>query len=304
MSQPLISELISNYPKSQWKRVIVAVLIYGINSLKRHHHFSHLSIDQLEMICGVKKKKATDMSLFMRELNNIKKELLKLDKKIDLTANKENINKNSSTQNSNKRSTSHPIKGEETVKCVTNAPSTRYKRDKNKTVTSMARGGYIQQWPKSTRAIDYEKVRVRNMIPSLREARRQVNKTINRTTYTKPKITFNPPYLKNVKSKIISNIDKDKREYKLRKNTMKRVSNQVERLNTADKYLQDPIIDHFTKMAYKRDLSPQKDLEGIRSSELSEHYSYAENSKGENWRAKGKPKYDNPSEYEREYIYS
>lgn len=337
--QPLIFSAVSNYPKAQWKRVATALLVHGINSLKRQCDLSKLSVGQLEAICGVKKKNIPDISLFIKELSSIKKELLKLDKKIDLTANKENVDKNLPAQHLNKRSTSQPTKakGDNGTRGGINAQLGRYKtQEKLLAPTSKA-----SNWPKSTRAYtaaqtkDYERVRMRNMVPSIREARRQANKLANRSAYPHPKkstkaaIVLNPRYLRNVQSRIISNIERDKMEYNLRRQTMKKLANTASQKDTrsrnaeraekhaTDKYLANPIINHFAKMAdrdsvYREDESPQKDVDEViehqeidvarGSSQLTDEQfsassSYEKDPQRGNWKAKGRPIYEETSEY-------
>eukprot|EP00826_Nyctotherus_ovalis_P008280 TRINITY_DN12139_c0_g2_i8.p1 TRINITY_DN12139_c0_g2~~TRINITY_DN12139_c0_g2_i8.p1 ORF type:complete len:450 (+),score=100.68 TRINITY_DN12139_c0_g2_i8:1051-2400(+) len=358
LQQPLIFSAVSDYPRAQWKRVATALLVHGINSLKRQCDLSKLSVGQLEAICGVKKN-IPNISLFIKELSGIKKELLKLDKKIDLTANKENVDKNLPTQHLNKRSTSQPTKakGEKGTRGDAKAQLNHYKTQE-KQLPSLARAS---NWPKSTRACtavhakDYERVRTRNMVPSIREARRLANKLANRTAYLHPKksakavVILNPAYLRNIQSRIISNIERDKMEYNLRKNTMKKLGSSASQANArsrnperaekpaTDKYLENPIVSHFAKMAdYDRsckesynslcreDESSQKDIDeliehqeidaAIRGSsqltdeQFSASSSYEKDPQRGNWKAKARPIYKETSEYRvgdnRKYFFS
>ena len=50
---PLIEPILSNYPKSQWSRLIIAFTVYGIHSLSPYYSLSKLSLNELESICGV-----------------------------------------------------------------------------------------------------------------------------------------------------------------------------------------------------------------------------------------------------------
>ena len=273
ISNPIIRATLLDYPKAQWKRVIVAIALYGIQSLKKNYHSSNLSVEQLESICGLHSKKTTGMTMFMNELKNIKREIVKLDKKIDQSANtinKENIHPNKGYHYDNKRSTSQPTSKKVEIKPHAIRKPLGLCRTKNenegKSTLAKPNSIYPSWWPKTTRPeeLNYENVRAKNMIPTVREIRKQTIQQANRTIYQHPKKTEKtnqtahivPSYLKNVQSRILGNIEKDKMEYKIRKTQKANPRIQVDQneiigsntMEAADRYLDNSIINHFTKV--------------------------------------------------------
>jgi len=107
LSHPTVSQALSNYPKSQWMRVLTAFLLHGIHAIRRHYHISELGVDDLEALCGgsyrgpmlkndiveqqkmKNENKKSDIKSFMKELTMIRHEISRLDRKIE-TNNKEN----------------------------------------------------------------------------------------------------------------------------------------------------------------------------------------------------------------------
>ena len=219
LSHPAITEVLSNYHESLWNRVIIALILKGIHSIKSLYPSLELSVEELEGNNKVMCKEHNQIPNVMDELKAIKSELFKLDKKIDQSA-----------RTTRKDFVYHkedvPIK------------SVRYEKKRNHQPKSINRH-------KSTSEVRA----IKNI--KLLKLRSNYKSLPKKSTLTKKKrvIKRTPSYLKNVQSRILSNIERDKIQYKMQKHEINTQSKKQQNysIRNADKYLDNTIINHFTK---------------------------------------------------------
>lgn len=314
LSHPSIAEVLSNYPEALWNRAVVALILKGIHSIKFQHPLLELSIEELESCCDCSYKEDIQMPNFIDELKAIKSELFKLDKKIDQTA--RTTRKDLACNNEEFiRNAKHPINS---VRADTLAheknKATGYGAQECKRRSCLGRKACAKSRRKSVseiRAAEHIKLlKLRSnckSVPknSLHSRKRGV---IRRT----------PSYLKNVQSRILSNIERDKIQYKMRQqcnfqtNSIPQPSNNERRdllriggeghlIREADRYLDNPIISHFTQVGNPRaDFRPQLANKRLAEEYRSDHpMGYGENNK---FYHEGKPQRYQRPDYSKESV--
>jgi len=207
-----VALILANYPKTHWKNVILALAIYGIQSLKKEDKLSSLTIDQIEEMCNTKQNRTNDLTVCIKELNTIKKELSKLDKRFDERhGNKENevvvpIKEVDTKVQSLK-------KPKDEAKAMASRPSSAW-RSKGTTNRNSSKQMkvYPTRWPKATQDNPKnEKARSTAIMPI--RTKRSVTVKKAEGSASKGNTKNLPTYLKNVQSKILGNIEQAKADY-------------------------------------------------------------------------------------------
>ena len=247
-SHKVISPVLNNYPREKWTRAVIALIVYGIRALGLKHNLSILSLERLESLSGTQSSNSfenTQISNFIQEINTIKDELFRLNQKVDKTM-----------QRGYKMSGSW---------------SDRKGYDTYAQVETLARP-YIYRKPSSAWR---KKKKIRSQSPKRHTTQRDTKSTARDNKAT---IKRNIPlYLKNVQSRILPAIEKDKLEYNMRQHFGNRREEEVNVqeddnrvMGIADKYLHNSIINYFSKAYPNIPNSPSDQLfssqEDIKSS--------------------------------------
>ncbi len=84
-----VMDTLTNYPKSQWTRAVTALLLYGIEAVKKDYNLDELTVKDLERLAENKphnkpssSNKSAEITMLMKELSTIKKEISRLDHKM------------------------------------------------------------------------------------------------------------------------------------------------------------------------------------------------------------------------------
>eukprot|EP00826_Nyctotherus_ovalis_P031913 TRINITY_DN256_c0_g3_i1.p1 TRINITY_DN256_c0_g3~~TRINITY_DN256_c0_g3_i1.p1 ORF type:complete len:317 (+),score=45.51 TRINITY_DN256_c0_g3_i1:117-1067(+) len=253
--QAIVAAL-NNYPRDQWPRVIAALTIYGMQALEQRYNVPTLSLEQLESLCGIHSYDSLEnagISTFMRELNTIKDELFRLNQRVDQTV--QNSYRVSAPLTDRKQYDTY-AQAETLIRpYIFRKPSSAWRTSKKKKVRSHSPKHHDLYLPphvphKGKRRSDRSKERVSS---------NRKKATIKRTV---------PLYLKNVRSRILPNIEKDKLEYNIRQHfettKKKEAEPEVEEgrdghlMDIADRYLHNSIINYFTKPRAPMTSSPSE----------------------------------------------
>ncbi len=88
VNHEVVSRALAIFPKTQWTRLIRAFLVYGTEALQRNNKLEEMTVDDIEQIVygpNPSHKRQSSLDLFMREIETIKNEITKLDRKIEGT---------------------------------------------------------------------------------------------------------------------------------------------------------------------------------------------------------------------------
>ena len=237
---PLIEPILSNYPKSQWSRLIIAFTVYGIHSLSPYYSLSKLSLNELESICGVPAEnlslQPTSVSGFMRELSDIKDEIFRLNRKIDQKSIEMRVPLTTRTK-TNK------------INFDSNGVSSKANRDYKKSPKT---------WRNNKIGAKSHSTRHKELYPLwFNDKGRLIERKEEKSALKTNKVNRNIPlYLKNVQSKILPQIEKDKLEY-----NMKEHFTNPNKLANAEKEINEQIEngeDNDKIMNHQEDASPSK----------------------------------------------
>ena len=254
-TNPVISSILSNYPKPYWTRAVVAFTIYGINTLKTHHDLSYLTINDIESFCQVsapKEHRIGGMNVFMKELHTIKNKISNLDKRI-------NENKETELEIPKKKS---PVKNESKTFAPYMAarPSSLWRtktngKSENKEIKNAL--VYPEWWPQGkvseNKKIIQDKSRAKSTIGSARRKQKSIGKK-----ESKPDKLITPTYLKNVQSKILTNIEQDKLKYEINQKRMNIKPERNIEYSTKDNY-NDQVKSNYEDMNNKENSKMEYD---------------------------------------------
>lgn len=214
-----VAPVLANYPKSHWKHVVLALAVCGIRSLKENNKLASLSIDQIEDLCSVQSNKNRDkeLAVCMKELNTIKKELSKLDKRFDEAhGNKENtvVASNNSKGEAKTQSVRKTV---DSAKPKAARPSSAWRAKGTGKNSSKQIGVYPPWWPKTTHENAQSESGIRSRAKStavtpMRSKRLAASKKPENSA-SKGTLRSLPSYLKNVQSRILGDIEQAKMEY-------------------------------------------------------------------------------------------
>jgi hypothetical protein len=213
----IVAPILTNYPKTHWKNVILALAIYGIHSLRREGKLSSLTIGQIEDMCSIRQHRTNDLAVCIKELNTIKSELSKLDKRFDEThGNKQNVVTVSTKEPNTKVQPIKKPKDEGTgsaSKQVACRPSSGW-RTKGTTNRNSSKQMNVHpaRWPKTTQdSTKNERARSTAITPMRTKCSNTVKKPED--SASKGNLRNLPSYLKNVQSMILGNIKQAKAAY-------------------------------------------------------------------------------------------
>lgn len=249
-----IVAVLNNYPRNQWTRVIAALTLRGIQALEQRCSVSTLPLEQLEALCGISDSlENAGISTFIRELNTIKDELFRLNQRVDQTV--QNTNRVSAPPTGRKQYETY-AQAETLIRpYIYRKPSSAWRASKKKKVRSHSPKHHdLYLPPHVSRKGKGRSDRSKEPVNSSRE------KAVAKRTV--------PLYLKNVQSKILPVIEKDKLEYNIRQHfgttKKKEVEAEVQEggnnhlMDIADRYLHNSIINYFTKPRSRMASSPSE----------------------------------------------